>query len=278
MASSESVNGQGGHSDVFLGDAYDVGTPSPARMYDYYLGGKDNFPADREAAEKALSSVPCGREIAWANRQFLVRAVRYLADNGIDQFLDLGTGIPTSPSVHEVARSVNPESKVVYVDNDPIVVVHDRARLAEHGNGVIAVRGDIRYPLNIITNHAVCELIDFSRPVGVLFVAVLHFITQTEKPYDAVAAFREHIPSGSHLVISHITSDGTDMETIRTITEAYSKASAPAVFRTRRQIEAFFDGFDLVEPGVVEVSQWPSEPISGNPPALRFVGGMGRKP
>lgn len=277
MALSENANSQD-YPDGFPDEAYDLGTPSQARMYDYYLGGKDNFPADREAAEKALSVVPCGRDVAWANRQFLVRAVRYLANNGIDQFLDLGTGIPTSPNVHEIARSVNPDSNVVYVDNDPIVVVHDRARLANQGIGIIAARGDIRYPLNILSNHAVRELIDFSRPVGVLFVAVLHFITQAENPYDAVAAFREHISPGSYLVLSHITSDGTGRETIRTITESYSKASAPAVFRTREQIKAFFDDFDLVEPGVVEVSEWQSETTSVNLPALRFVGGVGRKP
>jgi len=138
----------------------DVTTPSPARMYDYYLGGKDNFPADREAAEKALSVVQQGRAVAWANRRFLVRAVRYLARNGIRQFIDLGTGIPTSPNVHEVARSITPDARVVYVDNDPVVTLHNRALLANNNTGIAALHGDIRYPLDIATNDALRNLQD----------------------------------------------------------------------------------------------------------------------
>jgi len=247
-------------------------------MYDYYLGGKDNFPADREAAEKALSVVPCGRQVAWANRKFLVRAVRYLARKGIDQFLDLGTGIPTSPNVHEVARSVIPDAKVAYVDNDPIVIVHDRALLGSTNEGITAARGDIRYPLNIMTNHTVRQVVDFNRPVGVLFVAVLHFITDSENPYESVAVFRDRVPVGSYAVISHITSDGTEPRVIATIEETYSQASAPAVFRSREEIERLFDGFELVKPGLVEVSDWRGNNRKpANPPALRFLGGVGRK-
>jgi len=259
-------------------DDIDVTTPSPARMYDYYLGGKDNFQADREAAEKALSAVPCGRRVAWANRNFLVRAVQFLAHSGIEQFIDLGTGIPTSPNVHEVARSVIPGARVAYVDNDPIVVVHDRALLAG-SEGTTAVRGDIRYPLNVISNHAIREVIDFDRPVGILFVAVLHFITFQENPYASVAAFRNRIAPGSYAVISHITSDGSDPSTINTISDAYKNAAAPAVFRTTEEIGKLFDGFELVKPGLVEVAAWRS---SGRKPAaqsaLRFLGGVGRKP
>lgn len=257
----------------------DINTPSPARMYDYYLGGKDNFAADREAAEKALSVVPDGRQIAWANRRFLVRAVKYLARNGIGQFIDLGTGIPTSPNVHETARSIVPDARVAYVDNDPIVAVHNRARLDSVDNGIIAVRGDIRYPLNIITNHAVRGVIDFRRPVGILFVAVLHFVTDSEGPYQAVAAFRERVSPGSYVAISHITSDGTDPGVISTIEEAYRRASAPAVFRSRIEIERFFDGFHLVKPGITEVSNWRgSKRKTAGPPALRFLSGVGKKP
>jgi hypothetical protein len=248
-------------------------------MYDYYLGGKDNFAADREAAEKALSVVPDGRRIAWANRRFLVRVVKHLARCGIDQFIDLGTGIPTSPNVHETARSIIANARVAYVDNDPIVTVHSRALLESAGSGIIAVRGDIRYPLNIITNHAVREVIDFRRPVGVLFVAVLHFVTDGEGPYRAVASFRDRICPGSYIAASHITSDGTAPRVITTIQEAYQRASAPAVFRSRMDIERFFDGLDLVRPGLAEVSQWRSNNRKpANPPALRFLGGVGRKP
>lgn len=259
-------------------DDVDVTTPSPARMYDYYLGGTNNFQADRDAAERALSAVPCGRRVAWANRKFLMRAVQFLAHAGIDQFIDLGTGIPTSPNVHEVARSIIPGARVAYVDNDPIVVVHDKSLLAGLEN-ITAVRGDIRYPLNIITNHAIREVIDFDRPVGVLFVAVLHFITSDENPYKAVTVLRDRIAPGSFLAISHITSNGSDPTTIATIRDAYKDATAPAVFRTFEEIERFFSGLDLLSPGLADVSNWRS---NGRDPAarstLRFLGGVGRKP
>jgi hypothetical protein len=259
-------------------DDIDVTTPSPARMYDYYLGGKDNFQADRDAAEKALSAVPCGRQVAWANRNFLVRAVQFIAHAGIDQFIDLGTGIPTSPNVHEVACSVIPSARVAYVDNDPIVVVHDRALLGE-SDALTVVRGDIRYPLNVLSNHAIREVIDFDRPVGVLFVAVLHFMTAEEKPHRSVAVFRDRIPSGSYVAISHITSDDSDPAAISTIREAYKNATAPAVFRTAAEIQALFDGFELVPPGLLEVAGWRS---NGRDPAARaalgFLGAVGRKP
>jgi SAM-dependent methyltransferase len=249
-------------------------------MYDFYLGGKDNFAADREAAERALSVVPDGQRVAWDNRRFMIRAVQYMAQAGIDQFLDLGTGIPTSPNVHEVARMVNPECRVAYVDNDPMVIIHDRALLASSGNGITAVRGDIRYPLDIITNRSVQDLIDFSRPVGVLLVAVAHFITDGEGPHDSVEVLRDHLAPGSHLAMSHITSEGTAPETIRTIQEAYSMASAPAVFRGRREILRFFEGLSLASPGLTDVRQWRTddgEPPDQRPAALRFLGGVGRK-
>jgi hypothetical protein len=257
----------------------DVTTPSPARMYDYYLGGKDNFAADRAAAEKALSVVPDGRQVAWANRRFLVRAVKHLARSGIDQFIDLGTGIPTRPNVHETARSFMPGARVAYVDNDPIVTVHNRALLESAGSGIIAVRGDVRYPLNILTNHSVREVIDLRRPVGVLFVAVLHFVTDDEDPHRVVAAFRDRMSPGSYIAISHITSDGTDPHVVATIQDAYRQASAPAVFRTRAGIERLFAGLRLVKPGIVEVSDWRrNKPAPEHPPTLRFLGGVGRKP
>jgi hypothetical protein len=256
----------------------DVITPSPARMYDYYLGGKDNFAADRAAAEKALSVVPDGRKVAWANRRFLVRAVKYLARNGIEQFIDLGTGIPTSPNVHETARAIVPHAKVAYVDNDPIVTVHNRALLESAGDGIIAVRGDIRYPLNILTNHAVNEVIDFRRPVGILFVAVLHFVTDNEGPYKVVAAFRDRVSKGSYITLSHITSDGTAPHVITTIQEAYQRASAPAVFRTRADIERFLAGLEVLKPGIVEVSEWRANNHKQTDlSALRFLGGVGLK-
>jgi len=257
----------------------DVNTPSPARMYDYYLGGKDNFAADRTAAEKALSVVPNGKQVAWANRRFLVRVVKHLARNGISQFIDLGTGIPTSPNVHEVARSINPGSRVVYVDNDPLVTVHSRALLADIDEGIAAIYGDIRYPRNITLDAKVREVIDFSLPVGVLFVAVLHFVTDAEGPCNSVAVFRDRIAPGSFIAISHITSDGTAPEVMATIRDAYSQARAPAIFRDRAEIGAFFAGLEMIRPGLVEVSDWRGNSRKpANPLALRFLGGLGEKP
>jgi len=256
----------------------DVTTPSPARMYDYYLGGKDNFPADRRAAEKALSVVPQGRAVARANRSFMVRAVRFMARNGVRQFIDLGTGIPTSPNVHEIARGITPDARVAYVDNDPVVTMHNRTLLANNNDGIAAIYGDVRYPLDIVTSGALRQIIDFSQPVAVLFVAVLHFLTNGEDPYNSVGVFRDHMSAGGYLAVSHITSDGTDSAVITAIRDAYANASAPAVFRTREQIREFFTGFDLVKPGLTEISRWPgNNRKTAELPALRFLGGVGVK-
>jgi hypothetical protein len=254
----------------------DTSVPSPARMYDYFLGGKDNFAADREAADKALSVVPFGREVAWANRKFLIRAVEYMTRCGIDQFVDLGTGIPTSPNVHEGARSIQPDARVVYIDNDPMACIHAQALLAKQA-GVVSVVGDIRSPQAIIDDLQLGGgLVDFARPVGVLFVAVLHFLADDDAPKESVAAFCSRMAPGSMLTISHITSDGTPPGVQATIQEAYSSASAPAVFRNKAEIAEFFSGLDLVEPGLVEVGAWRNlhkAPSS----TLRFLGGVARK-
>jgi hypothetical protein len=253
---------------------FDPLVPSPARMYDYYLGGKDNFPADREAAEQALSMVPFGREVALANRQFLMRAVTFMARNGIGQFIDLGTGLPTKPNVHEVAREILPDARVLYVDNDPMVCAHARALLATN-DGVAAIHGDIRAPQAILNHPVTRALIDFDRPVGVLFVAVLHFLTDEDQPWEQVAALRWRMATGSMLAVSHITSEGTPLDVQETIHGVYSEASAPAVFRSRREIERFFGGLDLVEPGLVEVGGWRSLRVAPSAP-LRFLGGVAR--
>ncbi|MGH3221072.1 MAG: SAM-dependent methyltransferase [Streptosporangiaceae bacterium] len=253
---------------------FDPSVPSPARMYDYYLGGKDNFPADREAADQALSVVPFGREIARANRQFLVRAVTFMARSGIGQFIDVGTGLPTRPNVHEVARSIHPNAQVLYVDNDPMVCSHARALLATN-DGVAAIQGDIRMPQAILNDPITRSLIDFTQPVGVLFVAVLHFLTDDDQPGEQVAAFRWRMASRSMLAVSHITCDGTPTGVQATIQDIYAEASAPAAFRARQEIESFFGGLDLVEPGLVEVGAWRSLRRSPSAP-LRVLGGVAR--
>lgn len=254
----------------------DLGTPSPARMYDYYLGGKDNFPVDREAADRALTVFPAARELARANRRFLISAVNFLARKGIEQFIDIGTGIPTSPNVHEIARSVTPSVRVAYVDNDPMVLAHDRALLAG-AYGIAVVGGDARRAGDFACDDELRGVIDFTQPVGMLFVAVLHFVTDTEDPWGSVASLRELMAPGSYLVLSHGTSDGSDPAAVEAIRQAYRKAAAPAVFRTEREIGRFFDGFRLVYPGITDVSEWHPITDPQPTPGLRIIGGVGEK-
>jgi O-methyltransferase involved in polyketide biosynthesis len=256
-------------------DDPDVRTPHPARMYDYFLGGKNNFAVDREAAERAMELVPYSREVAWANRQFMTRAVRTMADAGIDQFIDLGSGFPTSPSVHEVARQSQPDARVVYADNDPVVVQHNMALLAKEPH-VLSIAADVRCPTCILDRPEVNEVIDLSRPVGVLFIAILHFVTDEEQPGDIVTAFRSRVPAGSMIAISHIRSDETPPEVMERIEDAYRDATAPAVFRNNAEIEKFFIGCDLLEPGVVSLAKWrPEFNTIRVGSTLDFAGGVG---
>ncbi|MCO5969926.1 SAM-dependent methyltransferase [Actinoallomurus soli] len=250
-------------------DVIDVHTPSPARMYDYWLGGKDNFAADREAAEKVIAAHPEQRELVRANRDFLVRAVAYLAEQGIEQFLDLGTGIPTSPNVHEVAREIRPAARVVYVDNDPIVFAHNQAFRATDDR-VATVHADIRRPGEILGDPAVKRLIDFDRPVGLLAVAVLHFVPEGE---EVIATLRKTMAPGSFLALSTGTYEGLSPEQRERIENAYAKASAPAVIRSRAEIERLFTGFDVVDPGIVHVAKWRAD---GPETQGRLLAGVGR--
>lgn len=255
----------------------DPRVPSPARMYDYYLGGKDNYAADRAAAEIALSAVPHGRTIARANRRFLARAVQLMAKRGVAQFVDLGTGIPTRPAVHDIARSLIPDARVLYVDNDPVVTAHNRALLAG-SEGIEAVHGDIREPYKIFASPELQRLIDFGQPTGLLFVAVLHFIPPEDDPESAVRVFTKYLVPGSYLAVSHITSDGTHPDVIAAVEDAYKTASAPAVFRTVGQIRMFFDGLDLIPPGLADVTNWPGRgPATAQSPALQFLAGVGHR-
>ncbi|GAA3692948.1 SAM-dependent methyltransferase [Nonomuraea antimicrobica] len=231
--------------------------PNAARMYDYYLGGKDNFAADREAAEKIMALGP-SREICLANRRFLGRAVRYVAERGIDQFIDLGTGLPNQNNVHEVARTIQPDARVVYVDYDPVVVVHARALLASTDTDITIVHADVREPASILDDPETKRLIDFSRPVGVVFVGVLHCVTDQEDPWGIVAAFRERMAPGSALIVSHLTDDAHP-EVGVAAREVYRNADAPLVHRSRDRVKQMFDGFDLVEPGVTHVADWRPE-------------------
>ncbi|MCK2217820.1 SAM-dependent methyltransferase [Actinomadura sp. ATCC 31491] len=234
--------------------------PSVARMYDYYLGGRDNFAADREAAEKMIELGRRlgndAREIALANRAFLGRAVRLLAEAGVRQFVDIGAGLPTQDNVHQVARRHGPGSRVVYVDNDPIVLTHARALLARDPD-VLAVEGDLKDPDAILDDPRVRDLLDLSQPYAVLMVAVLHFVPDDAEAARIVGRVRERLGPGGHLVLSHLyAGDATD-EDVQAGRQVY--ANTPSGGLARRgyeQIAAFFDGLDLIGPGLVPVADW----------------------
>jgi hypothetical protein len=224
-------------------------------MYDYFLGGKDNYPADRNAAEQVKAKIPNTYEAVWENRYFLQRAVRYLAEAGIDQFVDLGTGLPTRGNVHEIAQGVNPDAHVVYVDNDPIVLAHGRALLATNPNTTV-ITADIREPDGILGHPGLRALIDFDRPCAVLFVAIMHFIPDEADPYGSIAAFRDVLAPGSYLTLSHLTPDMIPPDQVEHLIDGYKAATSPMVLRARPQIERMFEGFELVAPGLVHPWQW----------------------
>ena len=258
----------------------DTTKPHPARMYDAYLGGKDNYAADRAAVRQILRDFPEVRATARANRAFMQRAVRFLASEaGIRQFIDIGTGIPSAGNVHEVAGQVAPESRVVYVDNDAIVHVHANALLTGSGTTSI-VLADLRQPEKILAHPKVGELIDFTQPVGLLLVAVLHFIAESEDPSGIVATLRDALPPGSYLALSHGTADFHPPGVAGIAAAAYETATAPLVLRSFTQISAFFDGFDLVEPGLVQAPLWRPDGRHPRPKDLAKIGvyaGVGRK-
>ncbi|MEU4404847.1 SAM-dependent methyltransferase [Streptosporangium sp. NPDC023963] len=246
--------------------------PNVARMYDYYLGGKDNFPADRQAAEKVLEIIPEARHGALANRAFLGRAVGFLAESGIDQFLDIGAGLPTQNNVHQVA----PGARVVYVDNDPAVLVHGRALLGTNDN-VTIVEGDVRRPGEILGHPDVRAAIDFDRPVGVLLLAIMHFVPDEDDPLGIIATLRRAMAPGSHLVLSHAAVDARP-EASDGVAKVYDRASSSFVGRTGKEIVRLFDGFDVVEPGVVNLPEWRPEPGTAVPYrniGSYFLGGVG---
>ncbi|HEY0542262.1 MAG TPA: SAM-dependent methyltransferase [Actinoallomurus sp.] len=237
------------------GAKVDPTVPSVARMYDFFLGGKDNFAADRAAAEQVSRALPSVEGVARSNRQFLQRAVRFAAGLGIEQFLDLGAGLPTQGNVHEIARSIRPAARVVYVDNDPVVSSHGRALLARDEQTAV-IEADMRDPAGVLGDTTVRALIDVDRPVCVLFVAVLHFVTDEDDPAGLVARFRDAVPPGSCLVVSHAA---IEEQRNRKVGTAYRSASAPFLPRTREQVASLLDGTRIVEPGVVALHEWRPE-------------------
>lgn len=232
----------------------DIDRPSPARMYDYALGGKDNFAVDRAAVQSVAEVIPEFRSVALANRGFLIRAVDTIARAGIDQFIDVGTGIPTSPNVHEVAQQLHPDARVVYIDNDPIVMAHNRA-LRSRRPGVLTLQRDLRQPASVMDDIEVRDHLDFSRPIGLLFVAVLHFVHR-DLAVEVMNRFRRALPPGSYLAISTACADGMQPELIDRLEQVYSTSPAPMVLRTSDQVEQLLEGLTLLPPGLTDVTQW----------------------
>lgn len=259
------------------GQEFDPTIPNVARVYDYLLGGKNNFAVDRQLAEQMLAAFPMAAWVARQNRTFVGRAVRYCAGLGVDQFLDVGSGLPTMDNVHEMARRVNPDAAVVYVDNDKTALTHASALLAT-SPGVTAILGDIREPGKILTDVTALGLLDLSRPVVVLMAAILHFIPDSEDPAGIVAAFRDAMPAGSYLILSHVTHDARPEESER-IKSLYRDrgASSNLITRSRADIAALFGGLELVEPGLVTTSQWRPQEPPGDPEPVDAIAGVARK-
>jgi S-adenosyl methyltransferase len=250
----------------------DTTVPHPARVYDFLLGGKDHYAADRAAAEAILKVAPELATNARENRMFLGRAVRYLvAEAGVRQFLDIGTGIPAAGNTHEVAQAIAPESRIIYADNDPIVLAHARALLTSDPRGTTGyIDADLRDPEKIIVGAG--EFLDFSQPVALLLVAILHFIADDDDPAGLVAAYRDALPSGSYLVLSHGTTDFHSQEVLSTAATAYSTGAARLALRPRAAIEAFFTGFTLEPPGLVQVPLWRPDTKPLRPEDLEKIG------
>lgn len=255
--------------------AFDVTVPNVARMYDYLLGGKDNFTADRDAAGQLLTVLPDVAVACRQNREFLRRAVRYLAaEAGIGQFVDIGSGLPTACNTHQIAQAARPGARVVYADNDPVVVAHGQVLLAESPD-VAVIEADLRQPGDLVGHPLLRELVDLSEPTAFLLVAVLHFIQDDEDPYGIAGYLRSVMAPGSFLVISHATHDSVSREEYADGVSVYDKASAPVVPRRYDQVLKFFDGMDLVDPGLVGIGRWRAE---GQPVRQLAYGGVARKP
>jgi S-adenosyl methyltransferase len=250
----------------------------PARVYNYWLGGKDNFTADREAAEQAIAANPGIVTDVRANRAFLIRAVRCLAaERGIRQFLDIGTGLPTADNTHEVAQAVTPAARIVYVDNDPVVLSHAQALLTSTPEGATDyLEADLRHVPAIL--RAAQRTLDFGEPVALMLLIVLHLIPDADDPYGIVAALLEALPSGSYLVLSHPASDIRAAQMAEMTSRVNERMSGPkATMRDRAAVTRFFDGLELLEPGVVQPQQWRPEPGAPRPEQVTAWCGVARK-
>ncbi|SDT37741.1 SAM-dependent methyltransferase [Actinoplanes derwentensis] len=261
-------------------DRLDTGVAHPARRYNYWLGGKDNFAADRESGDLLAKSYPAARIAARANRAFLRRAVGYLtAEAGIRQFLDVGTGLPTADNTHEVAQRIAPDSRIVYVDHDPMVMVHARALLTSADEGQTRyIEADLREPERILAG---LEILDLSKPVGLILVAVVHFLPSQEQAVTAVRTLLDALPSGSHLVMTLATTDLLTPELKANWDEALRSGRSDVHPRTRTQVEEFVVALELVEPGISAISEWRPDPTDDEQPTpveASLFGVVARKP
>ncbi|WP_055480267.1 SAM-dependent methyltransferase [Sphaerimonospora mesophila] len=261
----------------------DTSVPQSARVWNYFLGGKDNYPVDRMVAEQAMRVFPQITEIARNDRGFLKRAVRHLAGElGIRQFLDIGTGLPTMDNTHEVAQRVAPESRVVYVDNDPLVLVHAQALLTSTPPGVTDyIEADLRQPDVIVA--AAAETLDFDRPVAIMLLGILHYIPDYDEVCTILARLLDAVPSGSYLAVTHSTYDIGDEAVRKANADALAvwneNARVPLTPRSRQQVSGFFDGLELVEPGLVSMSRWrPEDTPFGEPSEVAGFAALARKP
>jgi hypothetical protein len=271
MSSSERPN--------WAPESIDLERPNAARIYDYLLGGAANFAADREFGEQLLTVLPEARGAARMNRAFLHRAVRFCVDAGIRQFLDVGSGIPTAGNVHEIAQRMDPSCRVVYVDIEPVAVTHSELMLRGNDKAGV-IRADFTDPDSILGSETAQRLLDFDEPMGLLLVALLHFVPDDANPHDAVARFVSTLASGSYLVLSHSV-ERPSAEQAEGIDRLYDRADAPGVRRTQPEIARFFEGLELVEPGLVNTPEWRPEPndtSASQPGADVAIAGVARKP
>ncbi|HEX5400696.1 MAG TPA: SAM-dependent methyltransferase [Pseudonocardiaceae bacterium] len=259
-------------------EGVEVTVPNAARMYDYALGGYHNFAVDREFVDRAEKAVPGARAVGHANRAFVGRSVRWLVANGVRQFLDIGSGIPTLGNVHEVAQHAAPDAKVMYVDIDPVAVAHSQAILA--GNPLAdVIRADVRGPGDILYHPDVTRLLDFSQPVAVLLNAVLHFVPDSDDPATILTQIREAIVRDSYIAMTHATDVQELKEETEEIRELYKRTPTSVHFRSREQVLDLLTGMDLVEPGIVPVTDWHPDPEAwDDPPQPGILAVVGRKP
>jgi len=266
---------------TWVPDEIPLDRPNAARIYDYYLGGYHNFEVDRLAADRLAETNPDVRLASWVNRAFLRRCVRFLVEQGIDQFLDIGSGIPTVGNVHEIAQAAEPSARVVYVDIDPVAVTHSQAMLRDNPRAA-AIHADARQPDQILDHAEVRRLLDWRQPAAVLFIALLHLVPDDDQAYHAVVTLRDALAAGSYVAISHPSYEDASPTFLEQVNKLTAAAASRYQYRTLAKIGRFFDGLDLVEPGLVYTPRWrpesPQDLFVDDPQRAFCFAGVGLKP